>query len=383
MAGKENLDQLDRAVADAFAPLEQYGLLADLVEKLRGYNKQTISVYSLENPDHRREIEVRDVTVDPEAIRHKLAEGLPSPAIADRVYAWLKPKILHPSKPLTTFTLDEKASKAAQEENVLKVKPAMITFPLGEPLVKTGEKIDAPALELLRDEYAAFLGQRRFSDRFCRGSAVLLVVFAMFTLCGMYMRYRQRGVQAELDRLAGALGLAVAAVFAAMSASGDSWQAEPVPVVLFGMTMAIAYRAELALLFAGVVSWIVVLAMGENLPMFLLLFGTTAAAALNLGRIRSRSKLFYVGLFAGCVAALLDLAMNMIDNQPLGWAFCAGPACSSSGPRSPGASCRFCCPSSNGSSACSPTSACWNWATSRTPSCRSWSAAPRAPTTTR
>ncbi len=92
-------------------------------------------------------------------------------------------------------------------------------------------------------------------------------------------------------------------------------------------------------MFTGVVSWIVVLAMGENLPMFLLLFGTTAAAALNLGRIRSRSKLIYVGLFAGCVAALLDLAMNMIDNQPLGLdAVAARPAGNSSGPRWPGSS---------------------------------------------
>ena len=106
----------------------------------------------------------------------------------------------------------------------------MITFPLGEPLVKTGEKIDAPSSNCSGTNTPRFSGSGAFSDRFCRGSAVLLVVFAMFTLCGMYMRYRQRGVQAELDRLAGALGLAVAAVFAAMSASGDSWQAEPVPV---------------------------------------------------------------------------------------------------------------------------------------------------------
>jgi putative nucleotidyltransferase with HDIG domain len=147
---------------------------------------------------------------------------------------------------------------------------------------------------------------------------VLLVVFAMFTLCGMYMRYRQRGPQAELARLAGALGLAVATVALAVLASLDPYRAEPVPLIVFGMIVAIAYRRELALLFTGVVSWIVVLALGGDLPMFLLLFGTTAAAALNLGRIRSRSKLVYVGLFAGCVAALLDLAMKLIDNQPLG-----------------------------------------------------------------
>ena len=49
--------------------------------------------------------------------------------------------------------------------------------------------------------------------------------------------------------------------------------------------------------------------------MFLLLFGTTAAAALNLGRIRSRSKLIYVGLFAGCVAAVLRPG-HEDDRQP-------------------------------------------------------------------
>ena len=177
----------------------------------------------------------------------------------------------------------------------------------------------------------------------------------MFTLCGMYMRYRQRGVQAGLDRLAGALGLAVATVAVAVWASHDPWRAEPVPLIVFGMIMAIAYRQELALLFTGVVSWIVVLALGENLPMFLLLFGTTAAAALNLGRIRSRSKLIYVGLFAGCVAALLDLAMNMIDNRPLDWSLL----------RDAGRQFiwavdgrvlhdRACCPSWRSSSACSP-----------------------------
>jgi putative nucleotidyltransferase with HDIG domain len=317
LAGKENLDQLDRAVAEAFSPLEQYGLLADLTEKLKGFNKKTISVYSLENPAERREIEVREVTVDPEAIRRTLADGLNSKAIADRVYTWLEPRLLHPSKPLTTFTLDADASKVAQKENEDKVEPAMIAYRPGDPLAKSGESID-PKLELLTQEYNAFIAQRPLLDRFCRGSAVLLVVFAMFTLCGMYMRYRQRGPQAELARLAGALGLAVATVALAVLASLDPYRAEPVPLIVFGMIVAIAYRRELALLFTGVVSWIVVLALGGDLPMFLLLFGTTAAAALNLGRIRSRSKLVYVGLFAGCVAALLDLAMKLIDNQPLG-----------------------------------------------------------------
>ena len=318
LAGKDKLDQLDHAVAEAFASLEQHGLLANPLKQLKDFNQKTIEVCQADNPAERRDVEVSEVVVDPEAIRHKLAEGLSSKAIADRVYTWLEPRLLHPSQPMTTLTLDPDASKDAQKENADRVEPVMFTYHPGDRLVKAGEKIESPQLDLLKLEYAAIIEQRPFLDRFSRGIAVLLVVFAMFTLCGMYMRYRQRGVQAELDRLAGALALAVATVAVALWASRDPWRPEPVPLIVFGMTMAIAYRQELALLFAGVVSWIIVLALGENLPMFLLLFGTTAAAALNLGRIRSRSKLIYVGLFAGCVAALLDLAMKMIENQPLG-----------------------------------------------------------------
>jgi len=321
LTGKDKLDQLDHAVADAFASLEEHGLLANPSDTLKGFNQQTIiEVRQVNDSSERREVEVSEVIVDPQAIRQKLAEGLNSKAIADRVYTWLERHLhpLPPALPVATLTLDREASKNAQEENARKVEPAMITYRPGDRLVKAGDSIDEPKLELLKAEYAAFIEQRPFLDRFCRGCAVLLVVFALFTLCGVYMRYRQRGVQAELDRLAGALGLAVATVAVALWASRDPWRPESVPLIVFGMTMAIAYRQELALLFTGVVSWIIVLALGENLAMFLLLFGTTAAAVLNLGRIRSRSKLIYVGLFAGCVAALLDLAMNMIDNQPLG-----------------------------------------------------------------
>ncbi len=71
LAGKENLEQLDRVVAEAFAPLEQRGLLADLTQSLKGYNKKTILAHSAENPAERREVEVSDVTIDPQAIRQR------------------------------------------------------------------------------------------------------------------------------------------------------------------------------------------------------------------------------------------------------------------------------------------------------------------------
>jgi cyclic-di-AMP phosphodiesterase PgpH len=321
LAGKDNLDQLDHAVTEAFASLEQHGLLADTTKSLEDFNKKTILVHSAENrAEPLREVEVADVTVDPQAIREKLADGLSSKAISDRIYAWLEPRLMNPSKPLNTLTRDDTASGEAKRQSVAKVEPVMITYRAGDTLVKAGDKLALEKLDLLEREYRAFIKQRQAKplDRCCRGLAVLAVVFAMFTLCGLYLRYRQPG-QAGLDRLAGCLGLAVATVLLGVLAAADPYRAEPVPLIVFGMTIAIAYQRETALLFTGIVTWIMVLALGENLPMFLLLFGTTAAAVLNLGRIRSRSKLIYVGVFAGCVAAVLDVAMKLIDNHPLGW----------------------------------------------------------------
>ena len=145
------------------------------------------------------------------------------------------------------------------------------------------------------------------------------MIFAALLLCGIYMRYRQRGPLASLTRLIVLLLMAVAAVGAARWAAAGPWHAELLPVLLFGMIMAIVYRQELALLLAGAVALIVTLAIGHGLQGFLLLTGVTAAAILSLGRIRTRSKLIYVGLFAGAVAVLLGVGLGMIDDQPLDW----------------------------------------------------------------
>ena len=156
LAGKDNLDQLDHAVAEAFAPLEQHGLLSDPLRDLKDYNKKTIVVYPDGDADAHHEVEVSDVVIDPDAIKRKLADGLASKGIADRIYAWLEPRLLHPSTPFTTLTFNAVASKQAQEENA-KIDPVMFSYHPGDSLIKRGESIDGAKLELLKEEYAAIL----------------------------------------------------------------------------------------------------------------------------------------------------------------------------------------------------------------------------------
>lgn len=330
LGSKESLDQLDAVMADAFAPLERHGILAEPTEALKGGNQKKILVYPVDKQAVREEVEVSDVVFDKdkaEALRRKLEEELHAKDIGDHIFAWLEFRLFH-IKNLSTLTKNDTASLESQREAEAKLPtpdeaaagvPAVFKqFSAGDTLVKPGEKIDDDKRKWLKGEYQAFIDSRPLLQRVARGAAMLAVVFAMFIICGMYMRYRQRGPLASLGRLTGMLTLAVATVALAQWLSFDTWRAEPLPLILFGMTMAIAYRQELALLLSGVLAWIIVLAVGHGLPAYLLMFGTTAAAALNMGRIRSRSKLIYVGLFAGGVAALLDIAVSMIDDQPLG-----------------------------------------------------------------
>ena len=131
------------------------------------------------------------------------------------------------------------------------------------------------------------------------------------------MRYRQRGPLASLGRLSVILVLALATVVLARWAALDPWRAELAPLLLFGMTMAIVYRQELALLMSGILALVVTLAVGHGLPEYILLLGTLTAAVVTLGQIRSRSKLIYVGLAAGGVAFLLGVVLSVINNQSL------------------------------------------------------------------
>jgi putative nucleotidyltransferase with HDIG domain len=322
LAGKENLDRLDEAVKLALERFENDGLLSEPTLKLEGQNVQVIDVYPVARPEERREFNVGHVIYDRDkaaAIRQTLRDELGSSAVATRIFNWLELHLLNP-KPLYTLSYDREKTKEAKDQNAKNVDEVIHTFKAGETLVAAGEKIDAKKMDLINAEYRKYLKERSSSQRVGRGLAVLLVVFAMFMLCGMYMRFRQRGPQGEVDRFAGTLGLAVGTVALALWASNDMWRAESVPLIVFGMTMALAYKQELALLISGVVAWIIVLAMGYAMPNFMLLFGTTAAAALNMGRIRSRTKLFYVGLLAGGVATMLAVAVNLIDDQAIGTA---------------------------------------------------------------
>ena len=89
------------------------------------------------------------------------------------------------------------------------------------------------------------------------------------------------------------------------------------PLLLFAMTVAIAFEPDLALLLAAEVALVVIVGLGRGLGDYVTLAAAAAAAIFWLGRLRSRSKLIYVGLWAGAVALSTQLGTSLLDERPL------------------------------------------------------------------
>ncbi len=318
-ASKERLKGIMDAIGRVFAPYERDGLLDKLnQEKLGQGNKQEILVYPKGDPASQHIVRVSDVQLgECDAIRDALHKQLELEAVADRLFAWLSPQL---KKICPTLTVDETRTKDSRESAAKAVDEVFANYTPGQELAAAGKPLGDEQLDLLSLEYATAMHLRHaeHSGAMClRSLAVIGMVFVCFMACGVYMRFHQRGPLVSLTRLIVLLLLAMTTIALARWASANAWRGELVPLLLFCMTMAIVYQQRLAILIAGMMTVIVVLAVGLGFSEYLLLGGVTAAAVLNLRSIRNRSKLIHVGLFAGLVAIVLYVTIGLIDNQPL------------------------------------------------------------------
>jgi hypothetical protein len=158
--------------------------------------------------------------------------------------------------------------------------------------------------------------QQEARQRAARTAAVVGLFAAMFVLSGFYLHAHHPEVLDDLGHVVTLVGMSVVTVVLGLVAAGETWQAEVVPLLLFAMTIALAYDQSLALLLAAQVALIVVVGLGRGLAEFVTLVAAAAAVVFWVGRIRSRSKLIYVGLWAGAVAMLTQLGASLLEERP-------------------------------------------------------------------
>ncbi len=333
------LDAYKKALAEALQPAVQYGILTD---KLPSEHDAALDKIFVRRVGQVAPVAapIGDVLQEgaAEKIRQLLEQKMPSPELYNRTFAWIKSHL--PSA--VSLKLNLEATRNAQKKAEDATEPVMVVHPPGDVIARAyklsdlskpddaskssdASKPDASLvrqplgeeqMELIHLEYNKELAALPFSTKFGRALAVLGMYLALYVLCGFFIYRRDPRIITELRRFGTLLVIVVMAVGLMMVTSQDAWRAEVIPLALFGMTVAIAYQQEIALLLTAAITLVVVVALGQGLPSAVVLLATTASAILLLGRIRSRSKLLTVGFMAAVVGVFTLQGVGTLEGIP-------------------------------------------------------------------
>jgi hypothetical protein len=317
------LAEFVKSVGQAFAPFANDGLLQTLDHELQDGSQQAVLIHPVGNPEFVHRVEVSDVRIAEAktGLVSRLREafgngGVPADQadnVTNFVVRWIDTKGLP-----VTLVINEVASEAARKQLVDLVEPATLDYRVGAKLADGGQPLTLSDIELLRIEHDAQRAQMTIGQMIRQSLAAFGMYTAMFMLCGSYLFFNKRILLVSLRRFATMLALAVISIAACWLTASDQWRAESIPLVLFGMTVAIAYERELALLLSAVVALIVSLSLGQGLAEFVILVASVSVSILLLSRVRSRTKLIYVGCCAAVVTFLTAMGVGTMVGQAFG-----------------------------------------------------------------
>ncbi len=307
----ESISKAEQAVAEALGPAEQKGLLKKLAQAPDEGNQEEIVVVTKGDPEDAQKVKVSEVLIgEADWLKKALAERLESPVVAERTFTWLRERLP------TTLVVDPDLTQQAKENAKAAVEEKFITISPGDVLARGGEPLTEENINLLTLEHDAFLRQLGFGQRLAHSLAALGMFVALSILCGVYVVHYEPRLLQSLRRFSITLALIVITVGLSVMAAQDTFQAELVPLIVFGMTLSIAYHRELALLFSASAALIVVVSTGRGLNDFMILNAAVASAILLVGNIRNRRKLIYVGLAVGAVTLLTTIGVETLAEQP-------------------------------------------------------------------
>ena len=314
LAPEEAREAFDKSLDEVLAPIQRRGILD--VQPTEA-NSERILVRQTGKEGFEPVISVREVLI--ENVRGKLSadlnQELASLDVARHVFARLRPDL-----PIT-LQLNEDATREQQDKVAAAVEDIDRTFEKGARLAEAGVPINETKVELLELGYQERLRQLTVTERVSRAAAVIWLYAALFALCGVGVWKSDPSAIRELSRYAGLLLFVLATVGGIVLSFAQSWQAEIVPLMIFAMTMAVAYRHQTAILLSASVTLIVAIGLGLSLFDSLLLIGPSICSIAMLDTIRHRSKLLVVGLTSGLVAIALALAIGAFESQPV-WPTC-------------------------------------------------------------
>jgi len=310
---KERLIEFEKAIDNAFADVENKGVLEKIQHGIDEGSQTEIDIHPLGNTAELTRVQVAHVLLGEAKARLKtrLDDELGEGPFAARIVAWIDPRLAG------SLEIDRDSTARAKQEAIAKTSQLFVRYAAGDVLAKSGKPVGGEGVTLLRREHDAFSRQQDVRQRAARILSMLGLFAAVFCLSGFYLHLHHRELLADLGHVVTLVGLSVVTVVLCVLSAGEAWQAEVVPLVIFAMTIALAYDQDLALLLAAQVALVAVLGLGRGLTEYVTLTAAAAAMVFWMGRIRSRSKLIYVGLWAGVVALLTQLGASLLAGRPL------------------------------------------------------------------
>jgi putative nucleotidyltransferase with HDIG domain len=310
---EEKMLAFEKAIERAFSDVERTGVLDKIQHGIDDGSQTEIDVHPIGNPQEVVREQVATVLIGEARARLKtrleeeLGEGDFTGSLAEMINTNLT----------GTLELDRESTDRAKAEAVEKTPPQMTRYAAGDVLVKAGVPISPNDMGLLREEYNATLESTEIQHFVGRAAAIYGLFLAMLALAGFYLHLHHPDMLEDLGHVATLLGLTMFTIVACLIGSVEGWNAEIVPLLLFSMIVAIAYDEDVALLLAAEAALIVVVGLGLSLADYVTLTAAAASAVFWMGRIRSRSKLIYVGLWAGAVAFATHVGASLLEDRPL------------------------------------------------------------------
>jgi len=316
-------NRFGEAVKKALAPMETIGLLKQLKHTLDRGSAVSLLVYQEGNERHKTHARVDDVLMDKakKPLRQRLEDEFKvqmsmadnAVIVSELAYHWLETRLPE------TLTWNQKASDEESTRVEGDVEPVMLEYKAGvAELAPGGKPLSDDAIDRLRREHAAWVATFGWDDRLARSLAMVGMYLGLAILCGFYVYHRRPELLTDFRRYATLLSAIVVTMGLGTVLSDGTWRAELIPLLLFGMTAAIAYEKELALLLAAALALAMSFSLDQGLAQFVILVSSVAAAILMLRRIRSRTKLIYVGAFAGLVVMLTTFGVGTLMGQAFG-----------------------------------------------------------------
>ena len=309
-----NFDEFQLKLYRMFSPFEESGILMRLPFGPEHGSQDRILVYRRDgNMDQLQEYSVSQVLLrDGALMRYAMHREMRNQHLGDQLFNWIYPKIPE------TLREDQHATAIIAKEAADAVEDVVVEYTQGQLLVKAGTTLQRGDIDLLLAEYKAFLRTRTQTERLGRfisvSSVFFLTLLIVVSLCFRTERRRPQTPQAFFYLMLGMIATIVAAQYTPwLTLIGT--EPEILAIMLFVMFIAVIYSWQLATILAVFLTIVIISGNGSGIASFIVLFGTSVATAIQLGRLRSRGKLVTVSIISGLVAFVLTVALGIQDDR--------------------------------------------------------------------